>query len=200
MTENTSTESLFPLNTVLFPGSLLQLKIFEQRYLDLVKTCMRDSHGFVVVLISEGREVDDIPKIHRIGTYVEITDFETLENGLLGITIRARDKVRISEPRARHDGLLRAEVDTLSEYNAGDNRLEAQHEHLSDVLESLVQHPLLSQQYADIDFASATEVSYRLSEFLPIANSIKQELLEIDDVVLRLDRISTLIEQLQQSQ
>ena len=79
--------ALFPLNSVLFPGCTLPLQIFEQRYLRLIKTCMRDNHGFVVILISVGKEVGDTPETYSIGTYVEIVDWEMLENGLLGVTL-----------------------------------------------------------------------------------------------------------------
>ena len=187
----------FPLHTVLFPGSVLQLQIFEQRYLDLIKTCMRNNHGFAVVLINEGNEVDDMPTIHRIGTYVEITDFETLENGLLGITIKAKYKLLINNTTAQHDGLLRGDSEKVDDADdTTPEHLERYH-HLSDMLETLVEHPLLKVQYSDINYQSLAEISYRLSEFLPTSNINKQELLEISHVEDRLNKIEALIEQMQ---
>lgn len=195
--EQLETQALFPLHTVLFPGSILQLKIFEQRYLDLVKTCMKSQQGFVVTLIREGNEVDDTPTIHTIGTYVEIIDFERLDNGLLGITIQAKHKVRIQSTTAQHDGLLNGTTELISDDENTLNDDTEPYQHLSDMLETLVEHPLLKNQYADIDYHSLTEISYRLSEFLPTSNINKQGLLEITRVQDRLDKIDELIEQLQ---
>jgi Lon protease-like protein len=67
--------ALFPLNTVLFPGSTLPLQIFEQRYLTLIKDCMKQQNGFVTVLISEGKEVRKTPHIYSTGCYVEGIDW-----------------------------------------------------------------------------------------------------------------------------
>ena len=197
MTNSLITLPLFPLHTVLFPGSILQLKIFEQRYLDLVKDRMKNNHGFVVVLINDGNEVNDTPTIHCIGTYVEIIDFETLENGLLGITIKAQYKVFVSNTTAQHDGLLKGETKIISETDdTSPESLEKRH-HLIRMLETLVDHPLLKAQYSDINYQSLSEISYRLSEFLPTSNINKQTLLEIERVEERLNKIQLLIEQLQ---
>ena len=189
--------SLFPLHTVLFPGSILQLKIFEQRYLNLVKTCMKNKHGFAVVLINDGNEVNDTPTIHRIGAYVEITDFETLENGLLGITIMAKHKVMIDNTRAQHDGLLIGDVQTITDEGTSTPEDIEKYHHMIAMLETLVEHPLLKVHYSNINYQSLPEISYRLSEFLPTSNINKQALLEITRVEDRLDKIDSLINQLQ---
>lgn len=202
MTNKLTTTALFPLNMVLFPGSILPLKIFEQRYLELVKTCMKKSHGFVVVLINEGHEVDDTPTVYCVGSYVEITDFESLDNGLLGITIKAIHRVRITNTTTQHDGLLNGMTEAIPDNEVtGDETLNREilekFHHLKEVLESLTQHPLIKAQYADINYQSAIEISYRLSEFLPTSNINKQELLETANVEDRLNKIETLINQMQ---
>ena len=197
MKHSNKTLSLFPLHTVLFPGSILQLKIFEQRYLDLIKSCMKNAHGFIVVLINDGNEVNDIPTIHCIGTYVEIIDWEQLEGGLLGITIQAKYKVRIKNTVARHDGLLNGEIENIIETDNTSISILEKYRHLKEVLETLAEHPLLNTVYSDINYDSSSEISYRLSEFLPMTNLYKQELLEIVDVEDRLIKIENLIDQLQ---
>ncbi len=101
--------ALFPLNTALFPGSILPLQIFEQRYLNLIKQCMKQETGFVTVLISEGKEVASTPHIYSTGCYVDIIDWDTLSNGLLGISIQAKHRLRLSNSSVRDDGLLFAE-------------------------------------------------------------------------------------------
>ena len=80
---------VFPLGLVALPGSIQSLQIFEPRYLKMIKKCMSDSHGFVIVLkINDASEFG----ISKKGTYVEIVDFNNLPNGLLGITVKAETK------------------------------------------------------------------------------------------------------------
>ena len=102
--------ALFPLNTIVFPGGILPLQIFEQRYLNLIKDCMKNETGFVIVLINEGKEVGSTPQIYCTGCYVEIIDWDSLENGLLGISIQAKYRVRLTNSTVRDDGLLLADA------------------------------------------------------------------------------------------
>ena len=157
---------------------------------------MKENHGFIVVLIESGNEVDDTPKIFSIGTYVEIIDWESLDNGLLGITIKSRYKVKIKNTRVQHDGLLSGEIENILDTDDTSQALIERYQHLIEVLESLVQHPLLKAHYADINYHSGAEVSYRLSEFLPTTNIHKQELLEMLNVEDRLIKLDGLLLQL----
>ena len=87
---------LFPLGTVLFPGGPLPLRIFEARYIDLVRRCMREGSGFGVVLILDGTEAGDTPaQICDVGTYARIVDFSGEPGGLLGIEARGERRFRI---------------------------------------------------------------------------------------------------------
>ena len=102
---------LFPLNTVLFPGGPLPLRIFEPRYLDMVSRCLREQTGFAVVLIGEGNEATGATQFVAIGTEARIVDFDRLEDGLLGIScLGPRARARASRPGARPDGLQRGRV------------------------------------------------------------------------------------------
>jgi uncharacterized protein len=189
--------ALFPLKTVLFPGSQLRLQIFEQRYLRLIKTCLRDNHGFVVVLISEGNEVGAAPEIYKTGIYANIIDWETLDNGLLGITIEARYRVRVSSPGAQDDGLLTGNIRGLIDLN--DETPDAI-TLLNDLVETLIaleNHPYIEQQNISIDYDNASEVCYRLSQLLPVDMLVKQSLLEIDETAQRAQRLRELIKKLQ---
>ena len=78
---------LFPLNTVLFPDGLLPLRIFEPRYVDMISECLKSGTGFGVCLISDGQETGQAASIYEIGTLANIVDFQTEEDGLLGITV-----------------------------------------------------------------------------------------------------------------
>jgi len=189
--------ALFPLNTVLFPGSILPLQIFEQRYLNLIKECMKQQTGFVTVLISEGKEVGAAPQIYRVGCYVEVIDWQSLPNGLLGISVQAKYRVRLSESSVKDDGLLFAEATSLE--SAFDDSLELPKgfEPLSATLQQLLKHPY-AQHYEDtINFDKASDVCFRLSELLPISNKYKQLLLESDNMMQMLDQLALHINALQ---
>ena len=189
--------ALFPLNTVLFPGSILPLQIFEQRYLNLIKECMKQETGFVIVLISEGKEVGVAPQIYSIGCYVEIIDWQSLPNGLLGISIQAKYRARLSNSSVRHDGLLLAEATPLESTLDNNPPLPKTFEPLSDTLRQLLNHPF-AQQYKDkIDFNNTADICYHLSELLPISNKQKQLLLETETTEQMLDQLALHINALQ---
>ena len=189
--------ALFPLNSVLFPGCKLPLQIFEQRYLRLIKTCMRDNHGFVVILISVGKEVGDTPETYSIGTYVEIVDWEMLNNGLLGITIEARYRVRVSNPCAQDDGLMTGEIETLPMADEAYIDKDIQISDLVDTLKQLEQHPYIEQQAMEVDYSSIQDVCDKLSQLLPVDPLTKQSLLEINTNAEKIDRLRLLIQGIQ---
>ena len=189
--------ALFPLNTVLFPGSILPLQIFEQRYLSLIKDCMKRETGFVVVLISEGKEVGETPKIYCTGCYVEITDWESLPNGLLGISIEAKHRVQLTNSTVRDDGLLLAEATQFVTTLDNNFILPKQFEPLTDTLKQLLEHPFAQRYRGNVDFESASQICYRLSELLPISNKQKQSLLETETAEQMLDLLAVFINSLQ---
>jgi len=189
--------ALFPLNTVLFPGSILPLQIFEQRYLNLIKDCMKQQTGFVVVLISEGKEVGATPQIYRIGCYVEIIDWESLDNGLLGITILAKYRAHLSNSSVRDDGLLLAEVSPLDSTLDDHAILPEAFKPLSDTLEQLLHHPFADRYRGKVDFDNTADICYRLGELLPISNKQKQLLLETESTEQMLDQLALHINALQ---
>jgi len=190
--------ALFPLNTVLFPGSILPLQIFEQRYLNLVTDCMKQQTGFVIVLISEGKEVGAAPQIYRTGCYVEIIDWESLDNGLLGITIQAKYRAQLSNSSVRDDGLLLAEVSPLRSTLDDDATLPERFKPLSDTLAQLLHHPFADRYRGTVDFDNTADICYRLGELLPISNKEKQLLLETETSEQMLDLLALHINALQQ--
>jgi len=189
--------ALFPLNTVLFPGSILPLQIFEQRYLNLIKDCMKQETGFVTVLISEGKEVGSTPQIYCTGCYVEIMDWQSLPNGLLGISIEAKYRVQLSNSSVRDDGLLMAEATPFKTTLDNNFILPASFEPLRNTLKQLLEHPYAKQYNGKVDFNNATQICYRLSELLPISNKQKQLLLESETTEQILDQLTIFINTLQ---
>lgn len=192
----TETHSFFPLNTVLFPGGILPLQIFEQRYLNMVKSCMKKELGFVVVLISSGNEVNDAPELHRIGTYVNIIDWESLTNGLLGITIQGIRRVQLQTTTAKDDGLLVGQISELGNCDDHATILGDEHDDLIKTLRQLSKHPFVAQRYPDIDYSSASTVCNLLSELLPIPNIVKQELLETLNIDHHIEKLHAIIGEL----
>lgn len=189
--------ALFPLHTVLFPGCTLPLQIFEQRYLSLVKTSLQNEHGFVVVLISAGKEVADRPEVCSIGCYVEIVDWESLDNGLLGITIQSRHRVQITNACAQDDGLLLADVNRLNDETANSAQLLADYPDLIDTLKHLEQHPFIANQQMQFNYQDSLDVCNKLCYLLPTSNQIRQSLLEMDSLEQRLQMLRVTIAQLQ---
>ena len=190
--------ALFPLNTIVFPGGILPLQIFEQRYLTMIKDCMKQETGFVIVLIIEGKEVGSAPQIYCTGCSVEIIDWQSLPNGLLGISIQAKHRVRLSNSTVRDDGLLLADTTLFESTLDTDNPpLPKAFSPLVDTLKQLVEHPFASRYKDKIDYDSTADICYRLSELLPISNKQRQLLLETESTEQMLDQLVLHINDLQ---
>jgi len=159
---------------------------------------MRNNHGFVVILISAGKEVGDTPETYSIGTYVEIVDWEMLENGLFGITIEAKHRVRVTNPCAQDDGLMTGEIKTLPVSDEADIDSNIQITDLVDTLKQLEQHPYIEKQAMNVDYTSTQDVCHKLSQLLPVDPLIKQSLLEINNTAEKVDRLRELIQRIQQ--
>lgn len=195
-TKEKQRSALFPLNTVLFPGCTLPLQIFEQRYLTLIKNCLKNSCGFIVILISNDKDVSDRPEICSIGTYVEIVDWDKLDNGLLGITVQSRQRVRVSNLSSKDDGLLTGDFEHVAE-ETSTTSLVSDFQDLVNTLKSLENHPFIASQKITIDYSDDCDISNKLSHLLPINNTLKQSLLEIDKIEDRLNRLRNITKQLQ---
>jgi len=183
--------ALFPLNIVLFPDGPLPLRIFETRYVDMVRRCMREGQGFGVVLIREGREVGGgETDTYGVGTMAEITDFHQLQDGFLGLSCVGRQRFRIRARSRQPDGLNLGEVEWLDAEPAVE--VPARHARLAELLRTVL--PQLGEVYTDIHMRldDAAWVGHRLAEILPIPLSEKQNYLEIDDPIERLDKLAPL--------
>ena len=189
---------IFPLRTVLFPGGILPLRIFEPRYVDMIRWCMREQATFGVVLLRQGSEVNtpadaagNDRELFKIGTEAEIIDFNQADNGLLGIVAQGRRKFSIVDTREKKDGLLLASVQYLPEEAVGE--LTDEHETLVAVLKDLLQHPLIQQLNPEVDLQQARSVSYRLADLLPLEPEIKQALLQMNWPKERLSELRRLV-------
>ncbi|HWQ95136.1 MAG TPA: LON peptidase substrate-binding domain-containing protein [Gammaproteobacteria bacterium] len=182
---------LFPLNTVLFPGGVLTLRIFEARYLDMVSACLKQDSGFGVCLIRSGAEVGQATDIHEIGTLAKITNWTQREDGLLGITCRGEQRFRIRSQALMPNRLLTGNVEMLADApeQPVPSRLQMLVALFKELNERTNYHPPYKLQKA----TQANWLSYRLAELLPVDLPEKQMLLEIDDGLLRLDLITAIL-------
>ncbi len=181
-----TTLPLFPLRTVLFPGGRLQLRIFERRYLDLVRDCSRSGTVFGVCLIIDGEEVGSPAMPAPVGTSARIVDFDQLPGGLLGITVEGEQRFHAEGVRVRDNGLVTATVQWLPE--APVQPVAPEHSLLVRLLETLFEHeggPSDADQHMD----DSDWVAYRLAERLPLDNGERQALLQAGDAHDRLERI-----------
>jgi len=179
---------LFPLNTVLFPGGPLSLRIFEPRYLDMVRRCGREQSVFGVVLILAGAEVGEVAAVAAAGTTARLTDFTTRPDGLLGIDCVGERRFRVLSRWQQPDGLNRAEVEYLPDEPPCP--LPAELAHLAQLLRTLL--PRLGDAYARVPahYEDAGWVGNRWAELLPLAAAEKQRLLELSDPIERLTQVA----------
>lgn len=197
----TLTIPLFPLQTVLFPGGALPLKIFEQRYMHMAKACLSAADGdelpFGVCLIAQGAEVGAPAQPQPVGTLARIAQWDMAQLGVLQVLVHGGERFRIlrswAEQSGEMRGLLRAEVELLSESPSLT---------LPDAADVLV--PLLRAIIADLGEVAPPEphryddvawVGYRYCEVLPIPNAARQVLLEIDDAIARLEIVQKFMAQ-----
>ncbi len=182
---------LFPLNIVLFPSGPLPLRIFETRYVDMVRRCMRSGADFGVVLIREGQETGPA-ETYGVGTMARIVDFHQLQDGLLGLSCLGVERYRIHSRRRQADGLNLAEVEPLPAEDAVP--VPERHAPLAELLQSVL--PQLGEIYAGIPMhpGDAAWVGHRIAEILPIDPADKQFCLELTDPVRRLDFLAPMIQ------
>ena len=184
---------IFPLHTILYPGGLLALKIFEQRYLDMTKACVRDGTSFGVCRIREGQEVG-VPAIaEQVGCTAVITQWEMPHLGLFELRTRGEQPFRILTQSTQANGLIHAEVEMLAD-NAGDIPVESL-DLCRQVLQQVVDKIGAAYFHLPLAFDDPRWISYRLAEVLPLDASEKQMLLEIRDDGARLERLRAYLQQ-----
>jgi len=182
--------ALFPLNSVLFPGGRLPLRIFEQRYMDMAKACLRDGARFGVCLIREGREVGAPALPAEVGTLARIGAWDMPQLGLLHVTALGEQRFRILERRVQRDGLALASIELLSLDE--DSAIPQSCAGCVKLLERVIaQQAGLLEPPHRLD--SASWVSSRLAELLPLPLPAKQELLELGDARARIERLNALL-------
>ena len=182
---------LFPLGTVLFPGGLLPLRIFEQRYLEMAKGCLRDGTPFGVCLIREGAEVGTPATHENLGCLARITQWDMQQLGLLQLVAQGSERFRVLERRIRADGLILADIELLAE--AADMPMPEKFRACRQLLERIVAEHGEHLFAKPFRLDSSAWVAARLAEVLPLPAAARQKLLELDDSTQRLEILQRLL-------
>lgn len=183
---------LFPLHTVLVPGAAIGLRVFEPRYLDLVRDCGRHGRGFGICLILDGQEVGAPATAAAYGTEAVIEDFGTGADGLLNLRVRGGRRYHARRVRVRDNGLQMADVEWCEP--DPDDAVRPEHGLLSTLLQRLIdraggEHTRAAQARLD----DAAWVGWRLTELLPLQSVQRQALLQLDCPHRRLDHLLQLL-------
>jgi Lon protease-like protein len=189
---------LFPLHTVLFPDGLLELKIFETRYLDLMARCMREQSPFGVVALRSGSEARTSAAapvtLFDVGTLAELIEVDSAQTGILLVRCRGTRRFLVGATRQERDGLWIADTTPID-----DDRVAAPTPSQAHVVKSLAETiatlaaqgaaPFLAPHRLD----DAGWVANRWCEILPLPIEAKQRLLTLEDPVARLEVVASLL-------
>ena len=192
-----NTYPVFPLSINVLPGAYLPLQIFEPRYLDMVKSSLAKEEGFCIALTKQDEEAstDELPNLFEVATYVEIVDFNQLQNGLLGITVKGLDKVKILDRWKQDDELLLAKISKFKELGE-DFSEDPAYKEIWSMLTEISNHPEVKKLNLEIDLKNAINVSYILGSLLPLTPIEKQTMLELENSIEKLDFLKSIIKKL----
>ncbi len=189
---------LFPLGSVLFPGGFLHLRIFEPRYLALVRECTRHGSPFGVCLILDGHETG-VPAVPAaIGTLARISDFHREDDGLLGIVAEGGVRFRVARSRVRADGMVRGDAKLWP----GEPEVDVPVEFalLQSILERLIETMAPAWRHTPrSNYDDASWLGFRLAELLPLDCSEQQRMLELTDPLQRLTELRDILPRFQKS-
>ena len=207
--------ALFPLSVVLFPQGVLPLRVFEARYMDMVRDCMRDETSFGVCLVSDGKgaSANGAPATADVGCLARITAWDMQQLGLLQIRTVGGDRFRLLASESQPNGLMMGEIDLIEADE--DQRVPDEHRPCVELLTRIIEDmsaqlaekrrtgeategsPVLAQLPFEEPFQmdSSAWVSNRLCEVLPVPLKAKQKLMELTDAATRLEIVHTYLKQ-----
>jgi Lon protease-like protein len=190
---------LFPLKTVLFPGGLLPLKVFEQRYIEMTKQCLKDEKPFGVCLLKNGEEVArhgasvKAPDFATVGTLARIASCDVPQLGILHLRTEGGTRFQVQSHSVSASGLVVGMVTAIPAEPAAE--LAEGYRPLAALLEALIERVGREHFAAEPALGDASWVSYRLAELLPLPLSVKQSMLEINDSDIRLKVLAKFLDQ-----
>lgn len=187
---------IFPLGSVLFPGGRLALRVFEPRYVDMTKACIRDSTVFGVTLIKAGFEVGAPAIPYDIGCTARIVDWDMPSPNMFTLVAEGIALFRIVDRHTQDDGLIVAETQLIDPPDP--TPLPARHEPMAALLRRLVDEVGAGRLMLQPRFDDAVWVAYRVTELLPIAPERKQAVLELDEPAAMLGEVERLLKDLRE--
>lgn len=194
---------IFPLHAVLFPEGKLPLRIFEPRYLELVKRSLKEDAPFVIAALLSGQEVlsgapeAGLPRVAPVACLVRIVDFDALADGTLGITVAGEGRVRIDRSWEGPGRLLEGDLTALEPWSTVPPR--ADQAPLLQVLSQLLEHPAVEKLAPVVRWEEAWSVAARLTELLPFTPGFKQALLAEVDPLQMLDAVGVELDELREA-
>ena len=175
---------VFPLKAVLFPGGLLPLRVFEQRYMEMVKTCLKEEMPFGVCLIKDGEEVGPAALPHEVGCLARIVDWDMQQPGILNLKVLGGQRFSIGGQRVEANGLIVAQVTFQSPEEP--QSIPADLTTCATVLKGIIEKVGVENFQQPFHYDDAAWVGYRLAEVLPLKLPAKQAMLEMNDSIMRL--------------
>ncbi|WP_320837705.1 LON peptidase substrate-binding domain-containing protein [Zhongshania sp.] len=190
---------LFPLSTVLLPGGRMGLRIFERRYLDLIRDTMRNQQSFGIVWLAEGgaevlKPGERQATLAQIGTEAHIADWDQLPDGLLGVVVEGRRRFQLASARQDDTGLYIGEVSWLTEQE--DVVLPPRSTELHELLQQLGEHPHVQRLGMQLNVETAGALANSLAQLLPLPAADAYQILGIDAPLARLDALHDILDAL----
>ena len=174
---------IFPLGSILFPGGTLSLRIFEQRYMEMAKACLKNNAPFGIALITAGDEVGTPAEPEAVGTVARIVEWDMQELGILQICVRGESRFRLAGKSVTRSGLIIGEMTLI----ADDLHVDCPELPPCAAFLRRVLARTSSGQMTPARFEDANWVSFRITEILPFNNAVKQKMLELTDARMRLE-------------
>jgi Lon protease-like protein len=201
---------LFPLGTVLYPGGFLPLQIFEVRYLDMIGKCHKNGTPFGVVSLTKGTEVRRLnaepsgdafanEAFQSMGTLATITDFATPQPGLMVVRCTGTQRFKISRSEKLKHGLWVADATLLADdlFVSIPDDLQPAADALKKLILTLQEREVPAEQMPILTpyrFDDCGWVANRWSELLPIPVALKQQFMELDNPLLRLELVNDILD------
>lgn len=184
---------IFPLNAVLFPGGILSLKVFEQRYMDMTKECLKHNDLFGVSLIREGHETGTPAVPELVGCTAKIIEWDMLQLGILQIRTVGQDRFRLLDSTIDTKGLITSTIELVPAET--DAQIPERYAACVGLLRKIMATNNANAFAEPVNLESASWVSNRLAELLPLKIEAKQKLMELSDPLIRLDILAKFLTQ-----
>jgi len=185
---------IFPLKSIVLPGGLFPLRIFERRYIDMITECMKTDKGFCIALTKTEEPNLYVTDIYEYGSFVKITDWGQLDDGLLSITVEGKNIVKILKSNLNGSGLLNGTIEHLE--SEKEYMIPQKYLTLSKFYKKIYPGIKNFINFKEERYADASWIGFRLTECLPLDLPTKANLISINNAIDRLEMINTLIHKL----